>query len=94
MSPISIDGGGSSHNRRRVYISRLVETLIGEFCLRQNLNNGVIISNAGKSWILNRVQDFFYRNFTVRQEISEKERTTIISAKAGDIGELYYYSQQ
>ena len=35
--------GGSSHNRRRAYISRLVETLIGGFCLRQNLNNGVII---------------------------------------------------
>ena len=42
MSPTSVSGGehlitGGEH------ISRLVETLIGRFCLRQNLNNGVII---------------------------------------------------
>ena len=43
MSPTSISGGWRTTNRRRVNISRLVETLIGRFCLRQNLNNCVII---------------------------------------------------
>ena len=51
MSPTSISGGRQTTNRRRANISRLVrreaspcgKTPIGRFCLRQNLNNGVII---------------------------------------------------
>ncbi len=45
MSPTSVSVGEHLVTGGE-YISRLVETLIGRFCLRQNLNNGVIIISS------------------------------------------------
>ena len=73
-------GGGSSHNRRRAYISRLVETLIGGFCLRQNLNNGVIIAFLES-------RDF---EDAIRNAISLGGDSDTLAAITGSIAEAAY----
>ena len=80
MSPTFRGGEFIICYRLGAYISRLVGTLMGRFCLRQNLNNCVIVPLGGK-YMRGKILDLLRQagdNYVSGEEMAEMLGTKVM----------------